>query len=61
MAVLLLVIAAPTGSSLELSSILVTDALLVVPLIASGIAWVRFDLCCAVERKIPSRPYDRAR
>ena len=36
-----LVITAPTGSSLKLSTILVTDALLVVPLIASGIALLR--------------------
>ncbi len=40
-AVAFLVITAPTGSFLKLSTILVTDALLVVPLIASGIALLR--------------------
>jgi hypothetical protein len=36
-----LLITAPHGSSLNLSSILVTDALLIVPLLATGIALLR--------------------
>ena len=40
-AVAFLVITAPTGSSLKLSTILLTNTLLLVPLIASGIALLR--------------------
>jgi hypothetical protein len=36
-----LVITAPTGSSLNLSSMLVTDALLIVPMVATGVALLR--------------------